>query len=238
MTNGDKTGNLQSKYEFNSTWADRIARLIIVGLVVDIVAAFILGKSWLEIALNIIANLLIIAGVWGELRFSRRAKEASDAIVARAQIAAAEAQLELAKFRTPRAALLTSEVLMSITERLKPFAGTQFDCGIGSNGEQADFWWVLQPAIVAAGWQHLIWQYPPGSLPMLIIQGPNRAGSGNVGAANVEIHLHPDNREKLWLAAMALVGALNEVGIAAREAGFNAHSTNNAAVHILIGPKG
>jgi len=80
--NAKGNNDLQSRYEFNSAWAERIAHLIIIGLAVDIIAAFILGKSWLEITLNIVANVLIIAGVWGELRFSKRAKEAGDGIVA------------------------------------------------------------------------------------------------------------------------------------------------------------
>jgi hypothetical protein len=90
-------GNLQSKYEFNSTWADRIAHLILIGLAVDIIAAFVLGKSPLEVTLSITASVLIALGVWGELWFARRAKEAGDGIVAEAKARALEAKLELAR---------------------------------------------------------------------------------------------------------------------------------------------
>jgi hypothetical protein len=81
--------DLQSKYEFNSAWADRIAFLIIVGLAVDIAAVFILKMKLLDGALTIVANALIAAGVWGELWFARRAKEAGDGIVAEAKARAA-----------------------------------------------------------------------------------------------------------------------------------------------------
>jgi len=132
---------------------------------------------------------------------------------------------------------MTPENLERISQRLLSFAGTQFDCGMGRGGEQADFWWDLEPAIVAAGWTHIFWQYPPGPLPMLLMQGPDRPGSGSVGAENVEVHLHPEHRVRLLPAATALVAILNEIGIAARDAGFNAHSINNGAIHILIGDK-
>jgi hypothetical protein len=77
-------GDLQLTYEFNSAWADRIAFLIVVGLVIEIAAVFILGKPPLEGTLTIVSNLLIVLGVWGELIFAKRAKEAGDGIVAEA----------------------------------------------------------------------------------------------------------------------------------------------------------
>ncbi len=95
----DKNGNLQSRYEFHSLWSDRLGYLIIVGLAVDIVGAIIVGKSGLEIGLGILANVLIIAGVWGELWFARRAKEAGDGITAEAKARQREAELKLEQLR-------------------------------------------------------------------------------------------------------------------------------------------
>jgi hypothetical protein len=92
--------DLQSRYEFNSTLAERIALLIIVGLAVEIASVFIVGKPLLwEGVLTIFANVLIAAGVWGELRYSKRAKEAGDGIVAEANARASEAQLQLERLR-------------------------------------------------------------------------------------------------------------------------------------------
>jgi hypothetical protein len=91
MSSGNENGGFESRYEKNSKLADRLARLILVGLAVEIGAVFVLSKPPLEGALTIVANVLIAAGVWGELIFSHRAKEASDGIVALAKLSAAEA---------------------------------------------------------------------------------------------------------------------------------------------------
>jgi hypothetical protein len=64
-----------------------------------------------------------------------------------------------------------------------------------------------------------------------------RPETGEVAVTNVEIHLHPEQRGKLKSAASALISALNNVGIEARDVGFNAHNSNSTAIHILIGEK-
>lgn len=244
MKNGADNSELRSKYEKYSKAAERVAFLIIVGLAVEIAAVFILKKPACEAALTIAATSLIAIGVWGEVLLEKRAKEAADGIVALAQIEAIEAtkraknaELQLHIFRLPRRDVLSGKGDI-ITERLRPFSGTQFDCGMSQGGEQADFWWDLEPSLVAAGWQHIVWQYPPGMPALMISQGPELPASGSVGAANVEIHLHPEHRQALLPAADALIHVLNEIGIAARDAGFNTHSVNANAIHILIGPKG
>jgi hypothetical protein len=96
---GPKHKDLKSISDFNSAWADRLALLILVGLVVDIAAAFILGRTWPENGLTIAANALIIIGVWGELRFAKRAREADDSRVAEANARAAEAQRETERLK-------------------------------------------------------------------------------------------------------------------------------------------
>ena len=88
---GPKNNDLKSISDFNSKWADRIALLIIVGLGVDIAEVLILGKEWPEWALTIAANSLIAGGVWGELWFAKRAREADDSRVAEANASAANA---------------------------------------------------------------------------------------------------------------------------------------------------
>ena len=76
----DNGRDLRTEYEKNSTSAERIALLILVGLTIEIVSVFILEKRWFEGSLTIIANALIAIGVWGEIVFERRAKEAGDGI--------------------------------------------------------------------------------------------------------------------------------------------------------------
>jgi len=190
---------------------------IIFGLVAEAVVIVFVPSGSLEKALSVVCTLVIASGVWIE--------EIGDRAIA-------------TQSRKTRREILAGKTT-AITERLQPFAGTQFDCGLNMNsGEQADFWWDLQPAITAAGWAHLPWDFPPMVGGLLVTQGPDRPASGSVAAANVEIHLHPEHRERLLPAATALISALNEIGIAARDAGYNTHSANNAAIHILIGDKG
>jgi hypothetical protein len=100
--NSNETGALRSTYETNSARAEWIASLIIVGLLVEIAAVFVFQKPFLESAIAVFANVLIVAGVWGEILFSRRAKEAGDGIVAQANARAAMAQMELKRLSEPR----------------------------------------------------------------------------------------------------------------------------------------
>src|ERR1700757_4039772 len=92
-----KGTNPKSVSDFNSEWADRIALLILVGLLVDIAALFISDKSSWRTVLDIIGDILIIAGVWGELWFAKRAREADDGRVAEAERAVAAATERAAK---------------------------------------------------------------------------------------------------------------------------------------------
>jgi hypothetical protein len=128
---------------------------------------------------------------------------------------------------------MSANVRAAITEKLRPYAGTRFDSGLAlHSGEQADFWWDLEPVITAAGWIHVPWTGTGD-----IVRQGNRVISGAVAAANVEVHLHSQSEQQLLPATTALIWALEDVGIAARHPGFNCNSGNTNAVHILIGDK-
>lgn len=97
------TGNdLKSISDFNSEWADRIALLILVGLVFDIADLFIANVVWQK-GIAIAANVLIIGGVWGELWFAKRARKADDGRVAEANARAEEAKRETAELHARHA---------------------------------------------------------------------------------------------------------------------------------------
>jgi hypothetical protein len=70
------------------------------------------------------------------------------------------------------------------------------------------------------------------SEPAVRNAGAERPVSGAVGAVGVEIHIHPEDRQGLEPAATALIGALNEIGIAAKDAGFNAFKVRTEAQFI------
>jgi hypothetical protein len=88
--------DFKSISDFNSEWSDRIANLILLGLVVDIVNLFFSEGSVWRIPVGIIADVLIIAGVWGELWFLKRARSADDGRVAEAEKALADATIRAA----------------------------------------------------------------------------------------------------------------------------------------------
>jgi hypothetical protein len=190
-------------------------------------AATVLGFGFLFVVLLLLAKFKHIKGFGFEAEMWEEKQEEAAALVA-------SLKQELDKFRAPRNSMLKGNTLR-ITEKLNPFAGTKFDCGFGrSSGEQADFWWVLQPVLIAAGWENVPWRY--GERIGDFTQG-GRPATGEVAATNVEIHIHKEQRSKLAPAATALISALNDVGVEARDADFNTHNTNLDAIHILIGQK-
>jgi hypothetical protein len=240
--------NFSEKYEANMHRAHISAYVLIAGLILELIN----GVVWyhgIETIAAMLAVLLIVGGVWGEVFFGNKARVAGDAQLAQYEARTAEAneraeearhqgieaRLELLRFRTARAVLFKEGPTAAfIANAIRQFAGTNFDTGFDLNsGEQADFAWCLQDAPTDGGWVHIPWKRGISHN-----QGNARSISGSVGATNVEIHIHPESRDKLLPAATALISVLNEWDIAATDAGFNAHSENVSAIHILIGGKG
>jgi hypothetical protein len=78
---------------------------------------------------------------------------------AEANAGVVEAELALAKFRTPRTVLLTAEAKASIIDKIKSFAGTKFDVGHDREDREVwDFLWNLEPPLTAAGWVQIDWK--------------------------------------------------------------------------------
>jgi hypothetical protein len=234
--NDENGGSLQSRYEFNSVWADRIARLILVGLIVDIGAAFAFRKSLLESSVSIIADALIAIGVWGELWFEKRAKTAADGIVAQANARAAEAnaraeeaKLELARLTTPRT--LTAEQQSELTEKVRPFAGTPFVLFIQPDPEPLNLANQIAQALVAAGWE---WR-PAQALPTL--NRPGKPGVGMTTASGVFVQMHSSKRSEWEAAVLAAANAIHSFGIAARAEELTDDSINAATVYLRVGAK-
>ena len=149
--------------------------------------------------------------------------------------ASAKSEKELIDFRRPRRELMTAQNRSSLIDKLTPFAGTQFDVGFGSGGEQIHFVWDLEEVLAAAGWVQLPWGvHAVGTLTNMRNLRPL---AGAVHAQNVEIQLEPSWRQSTLPVAEALIDALNEVGISASETPYNFENTNTQAIHILIGAK-
>jgi hypothetical protein len=202
----DLLSELKSKYEKNSAWAERLALLILVGLAAEIVGVWILGKSLLEGGITIVANLLIILGVWGELRFERRAREAGDGIVAEANVRALEAQVELAKFKAPRS--LNAEQRARIVVELAPFAGTRFVGYVAFSSEPLAVLGQIVECLNLAKWQ--VETLPP-PIPHLI--APGLPPVGLAISFGLRVGFDKDRDPGLEKAATALAYALNSEGI-------------------------
>jgi hypothetical protein len=211
MSNNNVDGDLQSRYEFNSSWAERIAFLIIIGLPVEIAAVFIFQKPFWEGLSTIVANVLIVAGVWGELIFERRAKAAGDGIVAEAKARAAEANqkaqeaaLELARLITPR--VISPEQQRQLVEAVKPFAKTPFDVSIQPDPEPLALMEQICEALVEAGWD---WR-PVKKISL------NRPGKPSVGmhtGQGVQVLVESTMMPEWEPAVLALANVLHRIGL-------------------------
>jgi hypothetical protein len=145
--------DLKSISGFNSDWADRIALLILVGLAVDILNAFVECKAW-RIGLTILANALIAIGVWGELWFLKRARTADDGRVAEANRAAEEAKLETEKLREKHSwRVLSPPAFTELALSLRgPAASVLISYPLGDT-ETAGFVTQLSTAFRQADWK-------------------------------------------------------------------------------------
>jgi hypothetical protein len=169
------------EYEANSLRAHLSAYVLVAGLVLELVNAVIWFKGPETIA-EMVAVLLIVGGVWGEVFFGHKARIAGDkqlskyeAQTAEANARALEAQAELARLKTPR--MLSPEQRARISEKLRQFAGQQYAGSIAPG--VADSWplwnqivgalrdanWVLIPPTGLAGGE------PPAGIPTMTRSG-------------------------------------------------------------------
>jgi hypothetical protein len=231
-----------SRNEAFSSWSGYV---LVVGLALEVALAFnfAVNVPIIDTHLSQFADLLVLLGVGGEIHFGAKASRAQKELQRRTDVRltealdrAASAQNELLEFRKPRRALMTAENRARLVERLLPFAGTQFDTGLGSGGEQMHFLWDLEETLTAAKWVQLNWGVHAMGVPTYLRN--LRPLAGIVMAENVEIQMVPQWRQTNLNAAQALIAALKEIGIAAAETDQIFPNTNEQAMHILIGPKG
>lgn len=182
--------------------------------------------------------MLIVGGVWGEVFFANKARIAGDKELekyrmrpAEASHKAAEANLELAKFRSARS--ISNAQADEIAARLKEFSAS-YDVAVSTNdSEIMAFLYLLHGMLGKAGWIALPWNAPTPKIRPII--GPEIASGFPI--LNVIISA---GSEGLRLASRKLAEELKAVGIEASAHGVavmgNAMSKNNA-IHIWIGRK-
>jgi hypothetical protein len=231
-----------SRNEKFSSWAGYV---LVAGLLLELALAFnfATNKPIVDEHLSQFSYLLVLLGVGGEIHFGAKASRAQKELQRRTDVKltealdrAATAQNDLLEFRKPRRALMTAENRARLVERLSPFAGTQFDTGLGSGGEQMHFLWDLEETLTAAKWIQLNWGVHAVGVHTYIRN--LRPLAGIVMAENVEIQMDPGWRQANLNAAQALIAALKEIGIAAAEADPIFPNANEQAMHVLVGPKG
>ena len=135
----------------------------------------------------------------------------SNARAAEATQKAAEAQLELAKFKAPRT--LSVEQQAKIAEKLRPFAGTLYDAGIGPAGDPEPLYLLrsIHAALSQAGWVQIAWTEQGAQT----YTEPPMPAVGLTMVTNVIVDVNPNWWVKYGPAARALAAALAAEGVAA-----------------------
>jgi hypothetical protein len=155
---------------------------------------------------------------------------------AEATARAAEAQLALEKFKSPRT--LTPEQRGRIVDKLKQFSGTEYDITVSSiDPEILDFVLTLELVLSTAEWVELDWK---GNAEKLIRGGKQPLIREGVSVTNVVIGVQLDQPPKLFEFALALSDALEAEGVTATAKRLIRHemsSTNANAIHIMVGRK-
>lgn len=191
------------EYEANTHRAHVAAYVLIAGLVLELIHAIIWFHG-LETVVTMVAVLLIVGGVWGEVFFGNKARLAGDkqlaeyeARAAEANEKAREAELALAQLEerlSPRKMAQGGQQL--IADRISPFVGITGTIGTSPPEiESMRLESAIHGALSMAGWKFE--RVQPTHTPMW---------PGGVSINTTSLGLSA-------VAGTALAEALNEVGI-------------------------
>lgn len=181
-----------------------------------------------SLVVGVLATFAIAAS--GKIRDEALNREiaASNERAAEANARALEASLALEKFKAPRS--LSMEAQQRIVAKVKPFAGTQFNVSATQDKEALNLLMGIEDALNAAEWKEL----------KMIGEGTLRRNGRPsvilVVEVGVSIQVAQSMKEKLLPTAKALVEALNEEGIDARDE-FTWNNSNSDIIHVVVGQK-
>ncbi len=248
-------GNLTSRYERYSSLSEIFGIVLLLGLVVELIFAFILDKLWLETVSTAAADVLVVVGVWGELLFSRKARIVGDSLQAEANARVAEADASfagamLATAQVGRLNAISSQSVLTIMEQLAlslgfvqlsavseaarvlsiipkitQFANTPFSACVTSSD--------IELTRFLGSFRHSLkgagWaEVNPDDV------GTTRESNVS-GPAFVKVLLDRSKSSDLWDAAQTLASALNALDIEAIAAEAPAPEGGNAnAIHIQV----
>jgi hypothetical protein len=128
---------------------------------------------------------------------------------AQANARAAEAQLELAKIKTPRS--LDSEQQARIVRKIKAFSGTPFTVSIFSTPEVTQLLEMIEPTLKSAGWVQKPWQ--DGDLRY---SRPDKTDVGMNSIVGLYVQASLDHAAQLRPPLETLVKALHAEGLAVK----------------------
>ena len=147
---------------------------------------------------------------------------------AQAQERAAQAQLELGKYRAPR--VLTAEQQRAIEEALRPFAGQQYALSVAPGIEPAALLCVLDGVLSRAGWiQHAA----IGSVTV----GTDCGTAALNGLSGIDARRGPDATPATIAAINALGAALAPTEAAARLATDPVNNQTRDVIILMVGAK-
>ena len=221
-------------------WSWIATALILLGIIAEIVLFFVFPhwETWRELFSLVAASAFIGVGLAIELICIRKAmveKLQSEARLSDALDRAVRAENSLIELRRSRRSLLTAENRAILIGMLQPFAGTQFDVGVsGLDTEIVDCLWDLEEVLHAAGWHQVAWTSPAGAFSF---QRNLRPTCGFVSAEKITLEMEATWRQGLLPAANAVIGALNAIGIDAREHELLTPISNMQVIHLYVGSK-
>jgi hypothetical protein len=217
-------------------WLIVFGVFVAIGAVGGSVAGFLHWRRSGELqALQTSENLALqkdIARLSTEAESARAAIATANEHAATAEQRAAEANLELAKFKAPRQ--LTPDQQHAIANNLRPFPDIKFDAGLApGDAEAASLLVSIETALSQAGWTEINWNGGD-----IVLNRTGRPTAGLSSATNVIAAVFPGQSSKLIEAATSLVAALNDNSIAAQlQDATGIVNTTQDAIHILIGRK-
>jgi cell division protein FtsL len=147
---------------------------------------------------------------------------------AQAQERAAQAQLELEKYKAPRA--LTTEQQRGIENALKPFAGQEYALSVAPGEEPASFLCLLDGILTRAGWkQHAV----IGSVTV----GTDCGTAALNSLTGIDARRSPNASPASIAAINALVDALANTDAAARGRTDPVNNSTGDVIVLMVGAK-
>lgn len=145
--------------------------------------------------------------------------------ISEADARAAEAKLELAKFKEPRS--ISAAQAETMSREMLPFSGTTFEFASANESEPLSVVDAVENALIKAGW------VVRGTSNIIFISRANRTSVALAAETGVSVQSFSEN-QKETAAARALAQCLSEIGIAARFEWANPANTPKQATPAIL----